>query len=140
MSEYTGNRMFEKIVKNPKCSDIQFGTYECAYNIQTPWISDDGTAHFICVDKCLLPEIVRLWEMGIRTTGCCCGHGNSEKAFIGVRNDCISKMKGMGYKVQFNPYRPEDEDSFIPKTEIKYGSADKGFNWWDDKVEPGYIE
>lgn len=123
-----------------ECCDIKYGTYDCAYNIQTPWISDDGNAHFIAVDKCLLPEIIKLWEMGIRTTGCCCGHGNKRMAFIGVRNDFIPKMKDLGYTVQFNPCRPNDEDSFVPKTNIDYGNADKGFNWWDKKVEPGYIE
>jgi len=123
-----------------ECCDIKFGTYDCAYNIQTPWISDDGAAHFIAVDKCILPEILSLWENGIRTTGCCCGHGDSRMAFIGVRNDFIPLMKKLGYKVKFNSNRPNDEDSFVPKTEIKYGNADKGFNWWDKKIEPGYIE
>ena len=122
-----------------KCSDIAFGTSDCAYNIQTPWFSDDGSAHIICVDKCLLPEILKLWEMGIRTTGCCCGHGDASKAFIGVRADFIPKMISIGYKIQFNPCRPNDNDSFIPNTNIQYGNADKGFNWWDKKIEPGFL-
>ena len=121
------------------CNDICFGTYECAYNIQTPWRSDDGVAHMICVDKCLLPEILKLWEMGIRTTGCCCGHGDQKMAFIGVRNDFIPKMKSLGYKVQHNNCRPDDEDSFVPMTLLEYGDADKGFNWWDGKKVPGYV-
>lgn len=122
------------------CDDIHVGTYECAYNIQTPWRSDDGVAHFIAVDKCLLPEIIRLWEAGIRTTGCCCGHGDAETAFIGVRADFIPKMKEMGYKVFHNKYRPNDEDSFIPKTVLYYGDADKGYNWWDTEESPGFVE
>lgn len=121
------------------CNDIRFGTYDCAYNIQTPWIADDGIAHTICVDKCLLPEVIKLWEMGIRTTGCCCGHGDKKMAFIGVRPDFIRKMKELGYKVQFNSCRPDDEDSFVPQTELKYGDADKGFNWWDKNTVPANV-
>lgn len=49
-------------------------------------------------------------------------------------------MKEIGYVVQFNSCRPNDEDSFVPMTKINYVNADKGFNWWDKKVELGYIE
>lgn len=121
------------------CKDIGFGTYDCAYNIMLPWLAKDPTEpdqppkpYTAAVDKCLLPEILKLWEMGIKTMGCCCGHGNPELAFIDVKSEYISRMKEMGYQVQFNPCRPNDEDSFVPKTELKYGSADKGFNWWDE--------
>lgn len=114
-----------------KCEDIGFATYDCAYNIMTPWIGDDGVAHMIAVDKCLLTEVVSLWEKGIKTTGCCCGHDKG-KPFIGVRPEYIQKMKDLGYQVQENDCRPGDEDSFIPKTIFHYGDADKGFNWWDN--------
>ena len=88
--------------------------------------------HLIAIDKCLLPEIIYLWEMGIKTNACCCGHGKNNLAIIGVEPEYIGKMKSLGYKVKFNPSRPNDEDSFIPKTKLKYGDADKGFNWWDN--------
>lgn len=121
------------------CENIGFGTYNCAYNIMLPWLTKDPLSpdsppkpHTVAIDKCLLPEIIRLWEMGIKTTGCCCGHGKQYMAFIGVVPEHITRMKDMGYKVQFNPCRPDDEDSFRPKTELQYGFADKGFNWWDN--------
>ena len=113
-----------------KCKDISFGTGDCAYNIHLPWLVD-GKAMMVNIDKCLLPEIIRLWEMGIKTTGCCCGHWK-EEPFIGVRFEDIDKMKALGYKVCPNKFRPGDEDSFYPKTILKYGDADKGFNWWDN--------
>lgn len=120
------------------CKDIRFGTYDCAYNIMLPYKVTDPTepnkpsfGKYIAVDKCLLPEILSLWEMGIKTTGCCCGHGHADMAFIGVKPEFIQRMKEIGYEVHFNSCRPEDEDSFIPKTKLKYGNADKGFNWWD---------
>ena len=29
----------------------------------------------ISVDRCIADQIKMLWEYGIETTGCCCGHG-----------------------------------------------------------------
>jgi hypothetical protein len=37
-------------------------------------------------------------------------------SYIGVSVKDIPKMKKMGYKVAFNPMRPKDEDSFVPKS------------------------
>lgn len=122
-----------------KCDEIKFGTYNCAYNIMLPYLVTDPTEpeskpqpKTVAVDKCLLPEILKLWEMGIKTTGCCCGHGHPDMSFISVRSEYIGRMKSLGYEVRFNKYRPGDEDSFIPKTQLLYSDADKGFNWWDE--------
>ena len=108
------------------CVDIPFQTYECCYHITLPWLckypwEDDSKKEMklVSIDKCLLPEILKLWEMGIKTTGCCCGHGKTQP-FIGVDLDDIQKMKDLGYKVQYNNCRPNDEDSFIPKTVFDY--------------------
>lgn len=114
-----------------KCSEIEFGTGACAYNIDVPWRVDGG-AKKVSIDKCLLREVQLLWEMGIKTTGCCCGHGNYELAFIGVKEEHIATMKALGYVARRNPYRPGDEDSFVPKTTCAYGDIQKGFNWWDN--------
>lgn len=139
MTEYQNIRDIEEFCgENMKCKDIEFGTYNCAYNIMLPWLVKDPLLpnnppkpYMAAVDKCLLPEILCLWEMGIKTTGCCCGHGKQELAFIGVTPEYIPRMKQLGYQVQFNECRPNDDDSFVPKTKLEYGSADKGFNWID---------
>lgn len=78
---------------------------------------------YINIDKCLIHEIIDLWEKGIKTTGCCCGHGDSNKAYIGVETTSILKMKQLGYTIHYNSCRPKDEDSFIPKTVLLYGTA-----------------
>lgn len=117
-------------IKNTSaCADIPFQTYECCYHITLPWLckfpwEDDNMKTFktVSIDKCLLPEILELWEMGIKTTGCCCGHGKLEP-FIGVDFDDIQKMKDLGYEVYYNEHRPNDEDSFVPKTVMKYDRA-----------------
>ena len=115
--------------KSIRCEDIDYGTYQCAYHIYVPWLcklsyEDDSQKKpkLVCVDKCLLPEILKLWEMGIKTTGCCCGHGRTAP-YIGVDFVDIQKMKDFGYQVQYNPCRPDDEDSFVPKTKLYYGVA-----------------
>lgn len=122
------------------CKDIGFGTYDCAYNIMLPYYVTDPTdkthkkqTKMVSIDKCLLPEILLLWEAGIKTTGCCCGHGDHSMAFIGVKDECIQKMKDLGYEVYFNECRPGAEDSFVPKTPLHYINADMGFNWWEER-------
>ncbi len=123
-----------------KCIDVKEGTYNCAYNIMLPYRvkfdwEDESKAETrtVAIDKCLLPEVLNLWEMGIKTTGNCCGHGQSDKSFIGVKDEFIPKMKELGYTVWKNPFRPDDEDNFIPKTILNKENANCGFNWWDVK-------
>lgn len=94
------------------CKNIEIGSYDNQVMLVPPsWSSKE----WICVDKCLSQEIQVLWNMGIITTGCCCGH-NKLESFIGVKDEFIPKMKRLGYKVHFNPGRPNDEDSFISKS------------------------
>ena len=32
----------------------------------------------VSIDECIVPQIQALWEAGIQTLGCCCGHGKRE--------------------------------------------------------------
>lgn len=66
------------------------------------------------LDVCMVEEIYGLWKLGIRTTGCCCGHGKT-KGYIGVIEDDIERMKELGYEVQPNGTYDDGtirEDSF----------------------------
>lgn len=118
-----------------RCIDIGFGTADCAYNVMTPFkCGFDNDYKMVNIDKCLLTEVKDLWERGIKTTGCCCGHGK-HTPFIGVFPEDIPRMKELGYQVAVNSCRPDDEDSFVPKTTFEYGEIQKGFNWWDGKEE-----
>lgn len=115
--------------KDINCQQVHIQSYDCSYHIYLPWqckvlwddIEDKAPA-VVSIDKCLLPEILSLWEVGIKTTGCCCGHGIAAP-YIGVTEDNIQRMKDLGYEVQFNSCRPEAEDSFVPKTELNYGKS-----------------
>ena len=50
------------------------------------------------IDDCLVDEIKDLWNKGIHTRGCCCGHGN-DYSYIEVERVDIPKMIKLGYKV-----------------------------------------
>lgn len=111
------------------CNKIEFQSYSCAYHIYLPWKckfawEDDSKLEpkLVSIDKCLLPEILKLWELGVKTTGCCCGHGDKSKAFISVHPKWIKTMKTLGYENYYNEYNPERKDHFIPKTEFTYQS------------------
>ena len=36
---------------------------------------DDGRPCFQ-LDRCIAPAVKALWKAGVRTLGCCCGHGS----------------------------------------------------------------
>lgn len=97
------------------CKTSMVQEYKCTVWKHTPFSQDKS----ICFDMCLASELIHLWNIGIITTGCCCGkHNNSldNSSFIGVLPEFIPKMKELGYTVRFNSCRPDDEDSFIPKS------------------------
>ena len=52
----------------------------------------------IWVDACLAKEISDLWDKGIRTLGCCCGHGK-ERGTICVHDcDAWKMTEELGYE------------------------------------------
>lgn len=50
----------------------------------------------VCIDHCIAEAIKELWDKGIETTGCCCGH-NFEKGWVSVHPDCYIAMFSLGY-------------------------------------------
>lgn len=112
-----------------RCNEVKPGSYDCVYNIMPPYKCGmlDKIYRYVNIDKCLIHEIIHLWEQGIKTTGCCCGHGDITKAYIQVQKECILKMKELGYVEHFNINHPLADDYFIPKTVLAsnflYGEA-----------------
>lgn len=60
-----------------------------------------GLSAMICIDPCIMEEIKYLWELGINTYGCCCGH-NTYEPMVNVGEKDIKKMLQLGY-VQNHP-------------------------------------
>jgi len=69
----------------------------------------------VCLDRCLLWEIFKLWSYGITTTGCCCGH-NVENGFIGVIDSDVPVMFRLGYARRYNPNHDGIQADFYPKS------------------------
>ena len=64
--------MGEGIIMKMECNKIEFGSYKCATDIELPWVHKDMTGDLhnhwnVMVDKCLVPEILSLWKLGIKT-------------------------------------------------------------------------
>ena len=105
-----------------KCENVKIGSYDNQIEIEIPNNieirynnPENEIRENVSIDKCLVDEIKQLWSMKIITTGCCCGH-NIQGGYIGVKDEYIPKMLELGYKVRYNECRPNDRDSFIPKT------------------------
>jgi hypothetical protein len=71
------------------------GSHEHTVAVKTPhWLYETKTE--VMIDKCVVPEIEYLWSLGIRTYGCCCGHGK-QVAMVNVHPDDAQKMLEMDY-------------------------------------------
>lgn len=82
----------------------------------------------ILIDKCLAQEIQTLWQKGIHTRGCCCGHGK-ETGSIEVERTDLGKMIELGYE-WYTDYPDEFGgknrfDAFIPKSKCYCGIKEK---------------
>jgi len=92
------------------CKNIEMGSYDNSYAIQKPF----GRKNFINVDKCIIREILDLWEAGIETAGCCCGH-NKVKPMINVSKSHHDKMIELNYKFYLNQCGVK---CYTPKTKL----------------------
>lgn len=103
-----------------RCCEI--GSYNCQRCVLMP--EEDGSIVLQSIDWVIIPELYSLWNRGIRTVGCCCGHGDISKAYIQVdpEGDNCFKMEMLGYK----PLPPKEApngvflglDCFKPKTDF----------------------
>lgn len=107
------------------CKNVEIQSYDNQVTMELPTNivihkndPDKTIRKFVSVDKCLANELMYLWKIGIRTTGCCCGHKKA-LPYIGVYEDDIQKMIDLGYVVQTNCCGIDDmnrQDSFYPKS------------------------
>ncbi|MCT6925292.1 hypothetical protein [Metasolibacillus sp.] len=81
----------------------EFGIYDAMVVLEFPdhvYAINGGyytTKDSCAVDVCMVDEIQYLWQQGIVTTGCCCGHGITD-AMINVADCSIQKMIELGYR------------------------------------------
>jgi hypothetical protein len=87
------------------CGEVKFGSYDCY----------ESTKYGFDVDGCLVSEINRLNNLGIKTIGCCCGHGRKQ-GYIQVSPESIEDMKNFGYEQLPVDENGNGEWCFKPKT------------------------
>lgn len=97
------------------CESAEMQTYTGSVTLVAPHFMAERHPRGICVDVCLALEVTRLWNCGIETTGCCCGHGR-QPGYIGVTDRHLRAMAMLGYEVIHRPDAPDRLDSFTPKT------------------------
>ena len=51
----------------------------------------------VSLDRCLANQIISLWNAGIKTYGCCCGHGENA-GWINVAPEDFEKAIELGWK------------------------------------------
>jgi len=107
------------------CRESRIGEYRC-YSYM---VKSDGK--IISVDTSIRPEIEVLDENGIRTIGCCCGHGVMQP-YIQVAPEYVQKMHELGYEEL-----PVDEHGngkwcFKPKTYLPFIGENKEKGGRDD--------
>jgi hypothetical protein len=73
------------------CENVEIGSYDNQVKMVNYW-----NGKIVCVDKCLGKEIQHLWDEGIQTAGCCCGHKKLEPMINVIRDD-HNKMIKLGY-------------------------------------------
>lgn len=99
------------------CKDSPIGECKCYVEIKS---TPQSGIKSICVDTCLQDEVYNLIKKhGIRTLGCCCGHGTNAP-YIQVDEHDVEDMVMMGYK-----QLPIDENGngkwcFKPKTFLDF--------------------
>lgn len=116
------------------------GNGDCAYNIMLPYyVRTCGDADVapepktVNIDKCLLREVLDLWEQGIKTTSVCCGHGKLVHRHISVMPESVDKMLALGYRPQ-RFMADRQGASFFPQTlAVFHLDINKGFNWWSEQ-------
>jgi hypothetical protein len=99
------------------CVDVEMGSYKNQVPMVPFWKDEP-----IGIDKCLSSEISDLWDDGIVTTGCCCGH-NKAIPMINVLPEYHHAMVARRYEFWENLhgttcYKPKSIKSKIMKVYI----------------------
>lgn len=69
----------------------------------------------ICVDRCIVDQVVELWEAGVKTYGSCCGH-NKVQGMINVSPDDYEKAIALGFLPYVFPADPARKDTVKTKS------------------------
>lgn len=94
-----------KRVKRPERKDSRLdgcchpGSYKCSELA----FYDQDRGKCVFADKCLVPELRKLRDSGIRTIASCCGHGTMRPSIV-VAPECENEMRQQGYEGRRNKF------------------------------------
>lgn len=103
-----------------KCPN-EYGIYQAMVSLTVPrHMRKENGGYYtaktrIDIDRCLVEEIRWLWSLGIRTYGCCCGHGR-DLGIINVDEKDTLKMVELGYEYVPNIPKGLWPFTFLPKS------------------------
>lgn len=93
------------------CRQSNIGEYKCCVKTDLGW----------CCDLCLKNELLYLNNHGINTINSCCGHGQTEAAFILTTGDFSKKkMEELGYTKHKHQNGCTKDTCWYPKTKFIY--------------------
>lgn len=91
------------------CNNVEMGSYDNQIILGRYPVMDEHLKELkpngISVDRCMVEHVVSLWEAGVRTNGCCCGH-KKEAPYISIHEDDFEKAISLGY-VKYEFEQPE---------------------------------
>ena len=97
------------------CKNIEMGSYDS----QIPmWY--DARKKVVGIDVCLALEIKQLWDRGINTVECCCGH-NKAPGYIICEDYDMEAMYQLDYEFTINKF---GTPIYTPKT-VYYNPMDE---------------
>ena len=90
-----------------KCKNVEIGTYTNQVMLDPPefmlplknCLGEIKPVQKISIDRCISNQVKELWDNGIPTTGCCCGH-NANLGYIGIYTEDLEKCNKLGYTTQ----------------------------------------
>lgn len=59
----------------------------------------ESVGYEVDIERCILPEVMNLWEHGITTYCSCCGH-SKEEGYIVVGESDRQKIAELGYEIK----------------------------------------
>ena len=76
----------------------------------------------ISVDRCMAGQIISLWKAGIRTYGCCCGHGD-RVGMINVGEEDFEKALELGWEKYDFENAPDRRDTVLARSPYLYSQV-----------------
>lgn len=93
LETYKSRKCNEKLLKPCNChsSNKQYGGIENIILDPKDYFKSDSFTKKVCIDACIVDQIKMLWNNGVWTGGCCCGHGRGNPS-VAIENSKDAKL------------------------------------------------